>query len=241
MGHDDDADGRRRGSAAAGEPGSSAPSTRRARSRGGSVVGRRRTTRRGRGPSRTARAGAARRRSTPGGRGSARRARASIGRSTTSWSKYSRAIARAARAVALVVAVDLGRRRRRPRRSSRTRTSPSPVGRTLPKPVSWVIDRPPGREVGGAAIAEPAGAQPDVLVLGDRELAARAADVGAVGVQVDGEVEGVGRSASRGLQQRSVLVAVAAQRQLEALPVARRAGRGTSGTRGACSSGRSRP
>src|SRR5262245_52778901 len=48
-------------------------------------------------------------------------------------------------------------------------------------------DRPPGREIRGAAIAEPAGAEADVLILGDGELTARAADVVAVSIDIGGQ------------------------------------------------------
>ena len=52
-------------------------------------------------------------------------------------------------------------------------------------------DRPAGGQVGGAAVAEPAAAQPDVLVLGHGELAAGPGDVVAVGVEVARDLEPV--------------------------------------------------
>ena len=95
--------------------------------------------------------------------------------------------------------------------------SPSPVGNTLLKPVSWLITGPPGGQVGGAAVAEPAGAQAHVLVLRDRELAARAGDVVAVGVGVGREVERVPHLPAVALEHLLVLRLVARQRQLERL------------------------
>ena len=96
--------------------------------------------------------------------------------------------------------------------------------------------RPAGRQVGGAAVAEPARAQAHVLVLGDGELAAGARDVVPVVVQVDREV-GAWRtcqpcpSSSRGRPPRSDASA-SSKRSL----ARDAAGRGTLRTRGACSS-----
>ena len=89
-----------------------------------------------------------------------------------------------------------------------------------PKPVSWVIDRPTRGEVRRAAVAEPARPEPHVLILGDRELAARRSDVAAVGVEVRREVERTAHSPAARFQQLPVGVAVARQRKLE-LPAGR--------------------
>jgi hypothetical protein len=77
--------------------------------------------------------------------------------------------------------------------------------------------RPPGGEVRDAAIAEPAGAQAHVLVLGDRELAAGVRDVVAVCVGVGGEVERVADTPALRLEHLLVLGLVARERQLERL------------------------
>ena len=69
--------------------------------------------------------------------------------------------------------------------------------------------RTAGGEVRGAAVAEPARPQPHVLILRDRELAARAADVLAVGVEVGREIERGSHAPAAALEQLAVLRRVA--------------------------------
>src|SRR5215218_49275 len=52
-------------------------------------------------------------------------------------------------------------------------------------------DWPPGRQIAGAAVAEPAGIGPHVLIAGDGELATRTLDVGAIPLGVSGDVHRV--------------------------------------------------
>ena len=85
-------------------------------------------------------------------------------------------------------------------------------------------DRTAGGEVRRAAVAEPAGPQPHVLVLRDRELAARASDVVAVGIEVGGEVERVAHAPPAALEQLAILRRVARERQLEVAARERREG-----------------
>src|SRR5947209_13472598 len=54
--------------------------------------------------------------------------------------------------------------------------------------------RPPGSEVADRALAEPAASGRDVRLLGDAELARRAADVFAVGAEILGDVSAVADS-----------------------------------------------
>src|SRR6266540_5753290 len=77
--------------------------------------------------------------------------------------------------------------------------------------------RPAAGQIRGAAIAEPAAAQADVLVLRHGELAPRLADIGTIGVDVRREAQGIPHQPSVVLEQPAVLVFIAAQRQLEAL------------------------
>src|SRR5687768_4510539 len=72
-------------------------------------------------------------------------------------------------------------------------------------------DGPPRGEIRGAAIAEPAAAQPDVLVLGDREFGARAADVLAIDIEVAGDFRGVTNLPSVLLEHATVLVVATGQ------------------------------
>src|SRR5689334_22126942 len=51
--------------------------------------------------------------------------------------------------------------------------------------------RPPGREIAGAAVAEPARVGANVLVAGDGEFAPRALNVGAVSINIGGDADGV--------------------------------------------------
>ena len=122
---------------------------------------------------------------------------------TTCASKYSRAISTAARRARAVVGVDALDRGDRLVEVAKAKSA-SPVGSTSPKPVSCVTTGRPGGEVGGAAVAEPAGAQADVLVLGDGELAARRPDVVAVGVEVGREVERGADAPAARLEQLAV-------------------------------------
>ena len=80
-----------------------------------------------------------------------------------------------------------------------------------------VDHRAPGGQVGGAAVAEPAGAQAHVLVLRHRVLAARARDVVTVVIRVDREVERMTDLPSVALEQLLVSRFIARQRQLERL------------------------
>ena len=70
-------------------------------------------------------------------------------------------------------------------------------------------------EIGGAAVAEPAGTQPDVLILGDCELGSRVANVIAVPVEVRREVKRVPNPPAATLEQFAVLVRVARECELE--------------------------
>src|SRR5581483_3863021 len=73
------------------------------------------------------------------------------------------------------------------------------------------------RQVARAAIAEPAAAQADVLVLGHGDLAERTADVAAVRVQGSREVQCVDDLPSVALEQGAVVGGEAAEAQLEGL------------------------
>ena len=119
-------------------------------------------------------------------------------------------------AVALVVGVDrLDRRQDLVHRREREQAL---AGREHVAEAGVLADhRPAGGQVGGAAVAEPAGAQAHVLVLGDGELAARVRDVVAVGVGVGGEVERVPHLPALSLEHLLVLGLVARERQLERL------------------------
>ena len=72
---------------------------------------------------------------------------------------------------------------------------------------------PAGGEVGGASVAEPAGREPDVLLLGHRELRVGGSDVVAVGVDV--QIERRAHAPAALLEPLLVGRPVAAQRQLE--------------------------
>ena len=78
-------------------------------------------------------------------------------------------------------------------------------------------DRTAAREVAGAAVAEPAAAQPHVLVLGDRELAARLADVLPIGVEVLVECRGVTDAPSVRREHLAVLIERVHEGELERL------------------------
>jgi hypothetical protein len=77
--------------------------------------------------------------------------------------------------------------------------------------------RAAGGQVGGAAVAEPAAAQPDVLVLGDGELPSRSGDVSAVGVEIGGDPQGIANAPAMLGEQQAVLVGAAGQGELEGL------------------------
>ena len=100
---------------------------------------------------------------------------------------------------------------------------PSPVGSAAPNPVSWTITGRPGRQVGGAALAEPAAAEVDVLLLGGRDLARRADDVVAVVSRGPARARSPGRTrqpCSASSSRSSVVVA--RQRELDRAPRAQR-------------------
>src|SRR4029077_12710278 len=78
-------------------------------------------------------------------------------------------------------------------------------------------DRPPGGEERRAAIAEPARAEPDVLVLGDRELRPRAADEVAVAVEVAVERPRLAHGEAEPLELLLVARLVPAEREIERL------------------------
>src|SRR6185312_13764760 len=82
--------------------------------------------------------------------------------------------------------------------------------------------RAPRGEIGGTAVAEPAGAQAHVLVLGHGELPPGGADVVAVAVDAARDLEAVADQPAVALQQLAVGRLAAAQRQLEALAAPRR-------------------
>src|SRR5206468_1192826 len=67
------------------------------------------------------------------------------------------------------------------------------------------------------AIAEPAAAQPDVLVLRDSELAARLADVISIRLFVGRDIQRVPNAPAFLLQHPLVIFGITAQRQLERL------------------------
>src|SRR5262249_15409178 len=77
--------------------------------------------------------------------------------------------------------------------------------------------RPTGGEIRRAPVAEPARAQPDVLILGDGELAARAGDVVAIGVDVLGDRRDVAEEPAVPVEERPVRVVEAAESELEAV------------------------
>ena len=115
--------------------------------------------------------------------------------------------------------------------------SPGPSGSTSPN-AGVLLDRgPAGGEVAGGAVAEPAAAQPDVHVLGDRELAARAAQVVAVAERIGRDGARVGDRPAVRAQHRRHRPA-RCRRPWRPRSAARcvPAGRGSAATRCACAS-----
>src|SRR4029453_10058060 len=80
--------------------------------------------------------------------------------------------------------------------------------------------RPAGREVARAPVAEPAASQPHVLVLGHRELAARAGDVRAIRLKVVGQRHRVDEPPAVSCQQGHRLRVLLVTRDPAALAVA---------------------
>src|SRR5262249_25897133 len=78
-------------------------------------------------------------------------------------------------------------------------------------------DRAAGGQVAGAAIAEPAGPEANVLVLGDGELASRAAQVVAIRLEVSGEARGAPDAPPMRTQPRRVVAVQGGRGQLERL------------------------
>ena len=95
--------------------------------------------------------------------------------------------------------------------------SPAPVGKQVAEPGILGDHRPARRQIGRAAIAEPAAAESDVLVLGDRELASRRGDVTTIFVEIRGKVQRVPHVPALAQEHLPIRLVVLAQRQLEAL------------------------
>src|SRR5207302_4405290 len=73
------------------------------------------------------------------------------------------------------------------------------------------------RQILGAALAKPAAAQADILILGHREFPARPADVLPVGIQIRRESQRVPHFPALTLQQALIGLLVTAQGQLKRL------------------------
>src|SRR5207253_7060279 len=82
--------------------------------------------------------------------------------------------------------------------------------------------RPARRQIGRASIAEPSGSEPYVLILGNRELASRSADVVPIGAGVAREGKGVSHVPAVLFEQRAVLRGCPRKSQFEGLPGPRR-------------------
>ena len=96
--------------------------------------------------------------------------------------------------------------------------------------------RPAGGEVGGTAVAEPAAAQADILVLRNGEFGPRAPDVVAVGVDVGGEVERRSDTPAAALEQLADPEACSWRARARSGGPSATVGRGTCGTPDPCSS-----
>ena len=151
-------------------------------------------------------------------------------------------MARAARHALRVVGLDGVDGGRRSRPWSRNANSPSPVGRHVLEARALGDHRLAGGQVAGVALAEPAAAQPHVLVLGHRPLRPRGAEellVAATGRATSAS----GLESAQPLRQQQLAVGRVVdveRRARSAAAAGAAAGRGTSGTRGACSRSRSR-
>src|SRR5262245_14665140 len=118
--------------------------------------------------------------------------------------------------VALVVRVDLRHRgedllhRRKPEETL-------PSRQDVAEPGLLSDHRASRREVLRASLTEPPAAKPHVLILGNREFAARLPDILPIAIQIGGHAAGISHPPTIGLQELLVGLGVAAQGKLERL------------------------
>src|SRR5262249_57785839 len=79
-----------------------------------------------------------------------------------------------------------------------------------------------GRRVGWGAMADPAAPRRRVLIFGDGELSARAADVSPILVEIAREARRIAHAPALAFEQEAVRIAVRRQGELEALRGQRR-------------------
>ena len=97
-------------------------------------------------------------------------------------------------------------------------------------------DGPAGGQVAGAPVAEPAGVQPDVLILGDGEFAFRSPDVIAIEPVIDAQIVRASGNASRCARNFArVVVVLDVGRELEGFARISSARRRSGETRAICS------